>query len=377
MSAVLFTEHPAGNGKKIIQATLNSEKSLNALTLEMIRLLAPKLPEWQADPSVAAVILDGAGEKAFCAGGDIVNLYKGMVGETAVAQGEAGFCETFFIEEYQLDHAIHCFSKPLIVWGSGIVMGGGLGLMAGANYRVVTETSRIAMPEVSIGLYPDVGGTWFLNRMPGRVGLFLGLTASALNAADCRYVGLGDRFIQSDKRALMLEQLQAVAWGDQLESLHHGVNSVLRDLEQQSLNALPSLQPESQVLKHFDQINGLMDHYDLADIVNALLTLETDDCWLQRAQGAVKNGSPAAMALIFAQIKRGKHLSLKEVFQAELDLSVNCSTAGEFAEGVRALLIDKDGSPNWRFKSLAEVDANWIEALFVSPWPQQHPLADL
>lgn len=372
MSAILFTEHPAGNGKKIAQATLNSEKSLNALSLEMIRLLAPKLSEWQADPSVAAVILDGAGAKAFCAGGDIVNLYKGMVGE-----GEPGFCEAFFIEEYRLDYAIHCFDKPLIVWGSGIVMGGGLGLMAGADYRVVTETSRIAMPEVSIGLYPDVGGTWFLNRMPGRVGLFLGLTASAMNAADCLYVGLADRYIQSDKRPLLLELLQGVAWGDDLEALHHGVNTVLRQLEQESLTAQPSLQPESQLFKHREQINTLMDHQALSDIHTAILALETDDRWLQRAQAALRGGSPAAMALIFAQLKRGKQLSLKEVFQAELDLSVNCTQAGEFAEGVRALLIDKDGKPNWTFKSLAEVDADWIEALFQSPWPERHPLAGL
>ncbi len=368
MSAVIFTEHPAGNGKKIIQATLNAEKSLNALTLDMIRLLAPKLPEWEADASVAAVILDGAGQKAFCAGGDIVNLYRGMVGE-----GEANFCETFFVEEYRLDHAIHCFTKPLIVWGSGIVMGGGLGLMSGANYKVVTETSRIAMPEVSIGLYPDVGGTWFLNRMPARIGLFLGLTASAMNAADCRYVGLGDRFIQSDKKALLLERLQGTAWGEGLESLHHGVNSVLRQLEQDSM----SLLPPSQLIKHFDTINALMDHYELKDIAHALLALKTDDRWLQKAQGAVKAGSPAAMAIIFAQIQRGRHLSLKEVFRAELDLSVNCANAGEFTEGVRALLIDKDGKPDWRFKSLAEVDLAWIDALFVSPWPANHPLADL
>lgn len=372
MSAVIFTEHTAENGKKIVQATLNSPKSLNALTLEMIRLLAPKLSEWQADDSVAAVILDGSGDKAFCAGGDIVNLYKGMTGESVA--GEASFCETFFIEEYQLDHAIHCFNKPLIVWGGGIVMGGGLGLMAGANYRVVTESSRIAMPEVSIGLYPDVGGSWFLNRMPGRVGLFLGLTAAAMNAADCRYVGLADRFVQNDKRELLLELLQAVQWGSNLSDLHHGVNTVLRKLEQDSLEALP----ESQVLKHFDTINGLMDHYELNDIVAGVLALETEDRWLQRAQGALKAGSPAAMAMIFAQIQRSRHLSLKQVFQAELDLSVNCSTAGEFAEGVRALLVDKDGKPDWKFKSLAEVDGSWIEALFESPWPADaHPLAAL
>ncbi|MEH6627619.1 MAG: enoyl-CoA hydratase/isomerase family protein [Motiliproteus sp.] len=369
MSAVIFTEHASNNGKKIVQVTLNAEKSLNALTLEMIEILAPKMKEWQADDSVACVLLDGAGDKAFCAGGDIRNLYKGMTGD-----GKEGFCENFFIEEYQLDYAIHSFTKPFICWGNGIVMGGGLGLMSGANYRVVTESSRIAMPEVSIGLYPDVGGTWFLNRMPGRVGLFLGLTASALNAADARYVGLGDRFVCHDKKALMVELLRGCEWGSDLGSLHHGVNTVLRQLEHDSIDALP----ESQVLNHFDQINALMDHYELNDIVDKILTLETDDRWLQKAQAAVKGGSPAAMVMIHHQLQQGRHLSLKEVFASELDLSVNCTRAGEFAEGVRALLIDKDGQPDWRFKSLAEVDKDWIEQLFVSPWQgQQHPLADL
>lgn len=368
MSAVLFSEHETANDKKIVCATLNSEKSLNALTLEMIRLLASKLPEWQADPTVVAVILDGAGEKAFCAGGDIRALYMGMTGK-----GEEGFCESFFIEEYQLDYAIHCFNKPLITWGSGIVMGGGLGLMAGANYRVVTETSRISMPEVSIGFYPDVGGTWFLNRMPGPFGLFLGITASTMNAADCRYVGLADYFVQSNKRGLMLKMLLEVQWGEGLKELHQGVNTVLGKLEKESLSA----QPKSQLLQHFNQINVLMNHYDLSDIVNAILRLESDDCWLQQAKTVVKNGSPAAMAMIFSQLKRGRHLSLKQVFQTELNLSVNCVRSGEFAEGVRALLIDKDGKPRWKFKRLSEVNSDWIEALFESPWRGEHPLSGL
>ncbi len=369
MSPVIFTEHKSNNGKTVVQVTLNSKKSLNALTLEMIEVLAPKLKAWEDDDSVACVVLDGAGDKAFCAGGDIRKLYMGMIGE-----GEPGFCETFFTEEYQLDYAIHRFSKPLVCWGNGIVMGGGLGLMSGANYRVVTESSRIAMPEVSIGLYPDVGGTWFLNRMPGRVGLFLGLTASALNAADARYVGLGDRFISHDKKALMLEMLRANEWGEGLEALHHGVNTVLRSLEQESIAALP----KSQVLAHFDQINALMDHFELADIVDSILALKTEDRWLQKAQAVVRGGSPAAMAIIFKQLKRGRHLSLREVFVSELDLSVNCTRAGEMAEGIRALLIDKDGQPDWRFKSLAEVDEQWVDALFVSPWQgRPHPLAAL
>ncbi len=369
MSSILINEYPCQAGRKVVQATLNAEKSLNALTLEMIDLLGPKLAEWEADESVVCVLLDGAGDKAFCAGGDIRNLYLGMTGE-----GEKDFCETFFTREYRLDYQIHNYSKPLVCWGNGIVMGGGLGLMAGANYRVVTETSRIAMPEVSIGLYPDVGGTFFLNRMPGRVGLFLGLTAASLNAADARYVGLGDRFIRHAMKAEMLERLMAHDWEPGLEGMHHGVNSVLRTLEQASLEVLPA----SQVLAHFEQISSLTDHYRLEDIVAGLLALETDDKWLQRAQGAVRHGSPAAMRMIFRQLQRGRHLSLKEVFIAELDLSVNCATAGEFAEGVRALLIDKDNQPDWRFKSLQDVDEAWIDALFRSPWEgQQHPLADL
>ncbi|OMH38314.1 enoyl-CoA hydratase/isomerase family protein [Motiliproteus sp. MSK22-1] len=373
MSPILFSEHSANNGKKIVQVTLNSEKSLNALTLEMIEILLPKMQEWEADDSVACVLLDGAGDKAFCAGGDIRNLYMGMTGE-----GEEGFCETFFTKEYQLDYAIHKFSKPFVCWGNGIVMGGGLGLMSGANYRVVTESSRIAMPEVSIGLYPDVGGTWFLNRMPGRLGLFLGLTASAMNAADARYVGLGDRFVIHEKKKLFIEMLCGTDWATaderSLEVLHHGVNTALRQLEQDSMEALP----ESNVLKHFEQINSLMDHYELSDIVNAILTLETDDRWLQKAQGAVKGGSPVSMVTIFQQLQRGRHLSLKEVFISELDLSVNCTKAGEMAEGVRALLIDKDGKPDWRFKSLEQVDYKWIESLFISPWQnQKHPLTDM
>jgi len=185
------------------------------------------------------------------------------------------------------------------------------------------------MPEVSIGFYPDVGGTWFLNRMPGRLGLFLGLTASTMNAADCRYVGLADCFVRSNKRGLMLKMLLEIQWVEGFKELHQGVNTVLRQLEKESF----SIQPESQLLQHFNQINALMNHYDLSDIVNAILHLETDDCWLQQVKATVEKGSPAAMAMIFSQLKRGRHLSLKQVFQTELNLSVNCVRSGRVCRG--------------------------------------------
>ena len=203
MSCVLFNEFPTADGNKIVEIQLNAERSLNALTLDMIDLIQPKLDAWKEDDSVVCVLFDSAGEKAFCAGGDVVNLYKSMVGE-----GDPNFPTDFFTREYILDHTIHTYPKPIICWGNGIVMGGGMGLMNGCSHRVVTEKTHMAMPEVTIGLYPDVGGSWFLNHMPGRTGLFLGLTGNRMNAADALFLGLADRFIASELRGQVVEKLQ-------------------------------------------------------------------------------------------------------------------------------------------------------------------------
>nr|MBL0709515.1 enoyl-CoA hydratase/isomerase family protein [Colwellia sp.] len=160
---VTFQELDCNNGKKIAVATLNSPRSLNALSGNMIDLLYPQLKIWQSQTNIVAVFLKGEGDKAVCAGGDIEHMYDDM----KASKGEfSPGIEEYFTKEYQLDYLIHPFNKPFIVWGNGIVMGGGLGMMAGGSHRVVTENSRIAMPEVSIGLYPDVGGSYFLNRMP-------------------------------------------------------------------------------------------------------------------------------------------------------------------------------------------------------------------
>ena len=189
---VLFEERSAANGMRFGIATLNAPQTLNGLSLEMVDLLAARLDEWARDPGVALVVLQGAGEKAFCAGGDLHGLYRSM-GEN---QGKSGwsnaYARRFFEHEYRLDYRIHTYPKPVLCWGHGIVMGGGIGLMMGASHRVVSETSRLAMPEVSIGLFPDVGGSWLLNRMPGRIGLFLALTGAHMNTADAFFAGLAD-----------------------------------------------------------------------------------------------------------------------------------------------------------------------------------------
>lgn len=367
MSAVLFTEYPTADGHLIGEIRLNAERSLNALTLEMIDLIQPQLDRWQADDRIVAILLDSAGDKAFCAGGDIVNLYKAMTGEAA-----ADFPQAFFTREYRLDYAIHTSTKPIICWGGGIVMGGGMGLMNGCSHRVVTQTSHLAMPEVSIGLYPDVGGSWFLNRMPGGTGLFLGLTGNPINARDAIFLGLADRAIDAGLRDGLLSRLASECWNGDAGGT---VSRVLRELESESRPAFSEM--AAPIRGHFDLIRTLTDHDSVEAIVAALLSLETDDKWVLRAQKAVRNGSPLSLKLIAGQLQRCRHLSLREVFQQELELSIQCCRHGEFAEGVRALLIDKDGQPQWRYSSLEAVDPAFLAELFANPFEQEHPLADL
>lgn len=365
MSCVLFNEYPTQDGKKIVEIQLNAERTLNALTLEMIDLIQPKFDSWKDDDSVVAVLFDSAGEKAFCAGGDVVNLYKSMTGDA-----DPDFPTDFFTREYILDYSIHTYPKPIICWGHGIVMGGGMGLMNGCSHRVVTERTHMAMPEVTIGLYPDVGGSWFLNHMPGRTGLFLGLTGNPMNAADALFLGLADRFIASDRRADLVEKLQSEQWDG---CAYGATNRVLRQLESESQAAF---NPDSPVQNHYRFIQQITDTDSLSDLVEGLMAVESDDKWISRAKKAISHGSPLAVHLIKKQLEVTQHMSLKEVFESELVLSVQSCKHREFPEGVRALLVDKDGAPQWTYKTVQEVDPAFVDQFFVAPWAV-NPLATL
>lgn len=365
MSSVLFTEHPTADGYQILEIALNAERSLNALTLEMIELIQPRLAVAASDDRIKAILLNSAGEKAFCAGGDVVNLYK------SITSGEnANFPEDYFTAEYRLDYTIHTYPKPIICWGSGIVMGGGMGLMNGCSHRVVTQTTHMAMPEVTIGLYPDVGGSFFLNRMPGRTGLFLGLTGNPIYAADALFLGLADRFIDAGKFSEVISGLTAADWSKDADTC---VTQVLRKLEADSKE---SFRDEAPIQDHFEFIQKITDQDSLVDLMEAMKALESDDPWIQRSQKAITHGSPLSVHLIAEQLKRSRHLSLKEVFLSELVLSVQCCRHREFPEGVRALLVDKDRNPNWTYKSVADVDPGFVEQFFESPWDKS-PLAEM
>ncbi|MBL4910733.1 MAG: enoyl-CoA hydratase/isomerase family protein [Alteromonadaceae bacterium] len=371
---VLFEELIADNGKKIAIATLNSPRSLNALSAEMIDILYPQLLAWHQNDDIVLVLLQGCGEKAFCAGGDIVHMYKAMrAGEKEIAQGGySPAIEEYFTKEYQLDYLIHTFNKPFIVWGNGIVMGGGLGMMVGASHRVVTESSRIAMPEISIGLYPDVGGTRFLNNMPERCGLFLGLTGASINAADAKYSKLADYFILNDKKVQIIEQLKTINWGGTVSLNHEKLSTLLHNTELQSNNQLPvsHLKAQKSLIEH------VMNHDNIIDIVNAIVTVEVEDKWFNRAQKSLKHGSALSGHIVYRQLQQGKNLPLADCFRLELNLSVKSGQYGEFVEGVRALLIDKDNKPQWKFNCIEEVEPNVIDWFFESKWlAEEHPLA--
>ena len=362
---VILETLPAGNGYQLGVATLNAPKSLNSLTLDMVERLIPQLEAWQSDDSIACVVLRGSGDRAFCAGGDVVKLRdSALAGDGAAAH--------FFEREYRLDYLIHTFSKPLIAWGHGVVMGGGLGLLAGASHRVVTAETKLAMPEVTIGLYPDVGGSWFLNRMPGRTGLFLALTGAAINAGDTLYLGLADRFLKHDQWDSVIVGLRNLDW--QGADAHSGqITHLLRELEQAA-----GAPPASAVRDHYDVIQHLTDADTLAQLVANITSYEGDDKWLAGAAKTLANGCPASICIIYEQLRRTLHLSLREVFQSELVLSSNCMKFGNFAEGVRALLVDKDRNPSFEPAALDAVSDDFVEQHFVSPWGEgKNPLADL
>ena len=365
---VNFEELPAATGK-IARITLNVPSTLNSLTLEMVDLLQHRLNAWQCDDTIAAVIIDGAGEKAFCAGGDVQALHQSAV---ATPGGPCDYAEKFFAREYRMNFTLHTYSKPLICWGHGIVMGGGLGVMAGCSHRVVTEKTRIAMPEVTIALFPDVGGTWFLNHMPGSSGQFLALTGASINAADAIYTGIADRFITSERQPEVLDQLLRQNWSAEPSTNHGLARHVLRVFAQKSLNQYP----EGQVERHLSLINSLCDGDDIHEIIDNIVSLKTDDPWLSKASSSLAHGSPLAAMWIFRQLAELRKASLREVFQSEIQLVTNIVRHPEFAEGVRALLIDKDRSPQWQYQSSREVPAKVLATFFDAPWAI-NPLADL
>ncbi len=365
---VTFEELLGQHGARIGIATLDAASSLNALSLPMINALDEKLAAWAQDPSIACVLLRANGEKAFCAGGDVRKLVEACREHPGEIPPLAG---RFFSDEYRLDYRIHTYPKPFICWAHGYVLGGGMGLLQGASIRIVTPSSRLAMPEINIGLYPDVGGSWFLSRLPGKLGLFLGLTATQVNAHDALLLGWADRFLADDQQDTLIDGLLQLNWNEQSA---RQLNSLLKALEHEANQQLP----DAQLAPRRNHIDNLLDVADVAGAWKALVAWEgSSDAVLARAAKTLASGCPLTAHLVWEQIQRSKHMSLAEVFRMEYAMSLNSCRHPEFAEGVRARLIDKDNAPHWHWPDVATIPASVIDAHFVPTWEGEHPLKDL
>lgn len=382
---VLFDTELTDCGHLIGIMTLNMPKSLNALSVEMCQLLSKQLEQWQADDQVVALVLKGAGDKAFCAGGDIRKLYDSMSTSAPIPNP---YATEFFGNEYNLYRQMHFYTKPLILWGDGIIMGGGMGLMAGCSHRLVTERTRFAMPEVTIGLFPDASGSWFLQRMPAKIGLFLGLTGTMCNGSDALLVNLAEYAVASSDYDAIIQRLKQSGWQGAADNTDKCHNNSAHSIVSRALAAQPVTDlPDSKLATYWRPIQQLMNNGGLGDIDallqsdEALAQLDTDfaqDSWTQRAVATYRHGCPTTAALTYALYHKVTDLSIEQVLYLETNVAVHCAANPDFKEGVRALLIDKDRSPQWS-RSLADClsleGQAYIQQHFINPYAKgEHPL---
>ncbi|PNK60452.1 enoyl-CoA hydratase/isomerase family protein [Psychrobacter sp. FDAARGOS_221] len=387
---VLFATHSTNSGHVIGEMTLNAPKSLNALSVDMCQLMSEQLTQWQNDDKVMAVLLRGSGDKAFCAGGDIRKLYDSMLDNPPLPNP---YATDFFGSEYALYRQMHFYNKPIILWGNGIIMGGGMGLMAACSHRVVTETTKFAMPEISIGLFPDASGSWFLQRMPAHTGLFLGLTGALCNASDAQFASLAEYALPSDGYQNLIDALAQADWQNSSSKDADGLTSDARHITSQCLatlsqNTAVELKP-SKLAQHWQTIKALMvsgglQHIDALlhddDAIAKLDSQFAEDKWTQRALATYRAGCPVTAALTYELYHKVKDLSLEQILYLEANVAVHCADNPDFREGVRALLIDKDKNPSWSRSlqdCLSDEGRAYIANHFNNPYPDgEHIFAD-
>lgn len=350
--SVLFSYAPFATHFKLGVIRLNHAKTLNALTLEMIHQIKQQLEAWAEDPYVVAIWLEGEGDKGFCAGGNVVYVYRAIVEK----QDMGRFAHQYFCEEYQLDEYLHRYKKPVLCWGHGYVMGGGMGLFMAAKYRLVTPSSRLAMPEIKIGLYPDVGATYFLNKLPEHYARFLALTSYQVNATDACELGLGSHYVCDEAYPMIFEHMAAGLLED--NSHEHVEQHIERILHTFTMSDdLPLLRPE--LVAHDKEVEKWMSG-DINNIYQSLKAFQTDNANFAVARETFLKGSPLSACVILAQLNWGKEKALDVVFAQETNLSVQLSLYGDFCEGVRALLVDKDKKPKWHHVSVLDVPRDTV-----------------
>ncbi len=365
--------------------TLHRAKALNALSLPMIRDVTASLLAWRDDPQVLVVGLRGMRKPvapggvdeafgAFCAGGDIRFFHQ------AALAGNPEL-EDFFTEEYRLNHLIHTYTKPVVAFMDGIVMGGGMGLAQGASARIVTTRTRMAMPETNIGLFPDVGGGYFLSRCPGHVGEYLALTGQVIDGLQAVALGLADQVVEPDRLGRLWDALadygateRDTEFGD--PGLADAVSNVANTASSDAAGALD-----------FARIDRYFSLPSVFAIVQGLEAAASTDDWARATAAALRQRSPLMLHVTLEQIRRARQLDLSDDLRMERDLVRHCfhpahlgrsGATTEVVEGIRALAVDKDHHPRWSPARIEDVTTEMVKPFFTSPWPAHaHPLREL
>ena len=352
--------------------TLSRPKALNALSLPMVRELLATLRAWQDDPDVRVVAIRGTNKLGrpgtpeslfggFCAGGDIRFFHQAaLAGDTAL--------DDFFTEEYQLNHLIQTYAKPYIAFMDGVVMGGGMGLSQGARVRIVTERTKMAMPETNIGLFPDVGGGYFLSRCPGHVGEYLALTGEVIGADEAIGYGLADVKLEAAALPALWAELGATPWASAADADQWVATKFIAD------SAIPACAT--------GQIDAFFSLLRVKHIVDALEKAK-DDRWAAKMAGVLRKRSPLMLHVTLEQIRRARGMTLADDLRMERDMVHQCfhlrpGVQSETVEGIRALAVDKDYQPKWNPARIEDVKPGMADAFFVSPWSAEtHPLRGL
>jgi enoyl-CoA hydratase len=323
---------------------LNRPKAIHALTTQMCKAMSRALLEWMHDDSVEAVIIDHAEGRGFCAGGDVVMLARS-------GGYDAEEAKRFFFAEYRLNHLLFVYPKPTVAIMDGITMGGGVGISLPCDFRIATENTRLAMPETGIGLFPDVGGGWYLPRLPGRVGEFMALTGARLDSAECCYLGLATHYVE---QASLEDMVDRVATTPQRV--------------QGPIGTFATAPPEAKIAASLPQITRLFASDRLEDILAAL---ESDDSeWAQTELGTLRTKSPLSCKVSLRLMAEGaRRTSFADEMRAEYALAGRVVRTHDFREGVRALLIDKSGAPQWDPATPEGVADEMLEVLF-APLPE-------
>lgn len=323
---------------------LNRPQALNALTHEMAIALYEQLEQWEAEQEIKAVTIQGKGEKAFCAGGDIRKIYDARHDKhLAIKQ--------FFWDEYRLNHRIHHYPKPYIALLDGITMGGGVGVSIHGSHRIATELFSFAMPETGIGFFPDIGGSYFLSRCPGQTGIYLGLTGTRIKAADALYLGLIDYFVLEEKKA---ELLDALASTRLLGYPHTAITEIIKSFSTPAETA--------PLINYRELIDQCFVFNTIEEIFTALRAQDNE--WCTNTLKILQSKSPTSLKVTLQQLRNAATLDFDQCMQMEYRMVLRFLAGHDFYEGVRAVIVDKDQKPQWQPAELSAVTQNDVDKYF-------------